>query len=259
MEPIHVHIPYVKLRDFFELVKKRRYHLEIYFPATVLDQLERDDLETLRERLDWDPAITIHAPFVDLNPGAIDPMVKSVTQLRFRQILNVAAVLKPRAAVFHAGYDRWRYNGRKDLWLDNSLDTWRTVIDAASKIGTRIAVENVFDEDPEALGMLIEKLDTPDFGFCFDTGHFNIFSTVSLETWFDRLGKRIVEVHVHDNNGKEDSHWGLGRGTVDFTTFFRLLQKHAHVRVPVYTIEAHDKDDIDSSIQQAQRLMQNDG
>ena len=40
MEPIHIHIPFTKLRDFFELIKKRKYDLEIYFPATVLDQLE---------------------------------------------------------------------------------------------------------------------------------------------------------------------------------------------------------------------------
>jgi len=194
MEPLHVHIPYVRLRDFFEFIKKRKYDLEIYFPSTVLDQLERPDLEKLRESLDWNPALTLHAPFVDMSPGAIDPMVKSVTQLRFRQIMNVAAILKPRAAVFHAGYDRWRYSGRKDIWLDNSLDTWARVMDSASKTGMRVAVENVFDEDPEALSMLIEKVNSPDFGFCFDTGHFNIFSTVPMEQWFDNLGKRLVEI-----------------------------------------------------------------
>ena len=62
MEPLHVHIPFVKFRDFFELIKKRRYDLEIYFPASVLDQLERSDLEKLRENLDWGPSLTLHAP-----------------------------------------------------------------------------------------------------------------------------------------------------------------------------------------------------
>jgi sugar phosphate isomerase/epimerase len=107
-------------------------------------------------------------------------------------------------------------------------------------------VENVFDEDPDALRMLIEKIARPDFGFCFDTGHFNLFSTVSLEQWFESLGRHLVEVHLHDNDGSADSHWGLGRGTLDFDKFFDLMLRHAPV--PVYTIEAHDKDDIDISL-----------
>jgi sugar phosphate isomerase/epimerase len=245
MEPIHIHIPYPKLTDYFELVRQRRYDLEIYFSSAVLDQVEKSDLENLLERLDWKPKLTLHAPFMDLNPGAVDPMVRTVTQVRFRQLLNVAAVLKPRTAVFHAAYDRWRYSGRKNVWLDNSIDTWLKVSDTAAKIGLRVAVENVFDEEPDALQMLIDKVNSSDFGFCFDTGHFNLFSTLSMERWFESLGSRLVEVHLHDNDGTADAHWAMGRGTVDFDKFFRLLSVHSPV--PVYTVEAHDKDDIETS------------
>jgi sugar phosphate isomerase/epimerase len=253
MEPIHVHIPYPKLQDYLELLRKRRYDLEIYFSAAVLDQLERDDLERLKKMLDWNPALTLHAPFMDMNPGAVDPMVRSVTDVRFRQLLNVAAIVKPRAAVFHAAYDRWRYGGRRDIWFNNSIDTWRKVMETASKIGMRVAVENVFDEDPEALSMLIEAVNTPEFGFCFDTGHFNLFSTLSMEQWFDSLGRHLVEVHLHDNDGTADSHWALGRGEIDFEKFFALLD--AHGKVPVYTIEAHDEADIETSLHKVKTLI----
>jgi len=257
MEPIHVHIPFPKLKDYFEMIRVRRYDLEIYFSAAVLDQIEKVDLEKLLERLDWNPKLTLHAPFMDLNPGAVDPMVRSVTQVRFRQLLNIAAILKPRAVVFHAAYDRWRYGGRKDVWLDYSLDTWHKVMESASKIGLRVAVENVFDEDPEALQMLIEKIDSPDFGFCFDTGHVNLFTKVPLEQWFQSLGRHLVEVHLHDNNGAADSHWALGRGTVDFEKFFSLM--HTHAPLPVFTIEAHDKDDIETSLARVRALMSKNG
>jgi sugar phosphate isomerase/epimerase len=254
MEPVHIHIPYPKLKDYLELLRKRRYDLEIYLSAAVLDQIEKPDLEKLLERLDWNPALTLHAPFMDMNPGAVDPMVRSVTQVRFRQLLNVAAILKPRAAVFHAAYDRWRYSGRKDIWLEYSLDTWHKVMDSASKIGLRVAVENVFDEDPEALHMLIEKIGSPDFGFCFDTGHFNLFSTVSMEQWFENLGKNLIEVHLHDNDGTADSHWALGRGDIDFQQFFQLMRTHSPK--PVYTIEAHDRDDVEASLDRVKALLQ---
>ena len=257
MEPIHVQMPYSLLKDYLEMLRKRRYDLEIYFPGAVLDQIEKQDLEKLLERLDWNPRLTLHAPFMDMNPGAMDPMVRSVTQVRFRQFLAVAAILKPRAAVFHGAYDRWRYSGRKDIWLENSIETWQKVMDAATKIGLRVAVENVFDEEPEALQMLIEKIDSPDFGFCFDTGHFNLFSTVTMEQWFESLGRRLVEVHLHDNDGNADSHWALGRGNIDFEKFFGLLNVNASA--PVLTLEVHEKDGLETSLEQVKQFMKRDG
>ncbi len=248
MDPVHIHIPYTRLRDYFELMKKRRYDLEVYFAASVLNQLEISDLEKLRDSLDWNPSLTLHAPFMDLNPGAVDAMVRSATQMRFKQILTVATVLRPRVIVFHAAYDRWRYAGKKDLWLENSMDTWPRVMEAAARIdGLRVAVENVFDEEPEALSLLIERVSSPSFGFCFDTGHFNLFSTVSMEEWFSSLGRHLVEVHLHDNLGDEDSHWALGKGNIDFDRFFMLVQDHG--ARPAWTLEAHDAADIEPSLE----------
>jgi len=126
-------------------------------------------------------------------------------------------------------------------------------MDTASRIGFRVAIENVFDDDPEALQMLIEKIDNRDFGFCFDTGHFNLFSRVPLEQWFMALGRHLVEVHLHDNDGKTDAHLAIGSGNIDFKTFFVLMK--AHAPIPVFTIEAHDKDDIETSLEQAKMLM----
>jgi len=257
MEPIHIHIPYPQMKDYFELLRKRRYDLEIYFSAAVLDQIEKSDLDNLIERLDWAPRLTLHAPFMDMNPGAVDPMVRSATQVRFRQLLNVAAILKPRVAVFHAAYDRWRYSGRKDVWLDYSIDIWRKVMESASRTGLRVAVENVFDEDPDALRMLIEKIDSPDFGFCFDSGHLNLFSRVPMEQWFASLGKHLVEVHLHDNEGKADRHWAVGKGEIDFDGFFRLMKLHAPR--PIFTIEAHEQDDVETSLGHVRALIQGMG
>ncbi len=245
------------LKDYLVMLRKRRYDLEIYLSASVLDQIEKQDLEKLIELLDWNPKLTLHAPFMDLNPAAFDPMVKSVTQVRFRQLLEVAAILRPRVAVFHAAYDHWRYGGRKDVWLENGLDTWRKIMETASKIGLRVAIENVFDEDPEALQLLIGKIDDPNFGFCFDSGHLNLFSTVTMEQWFQSLGRNLLEVHLHDNDGTFDSHWAPGRGNIDFEKFFGLM--NAHAAAPVFAIEVHDKNDIETSLEQVRRLMKKDG
>jgi sugar phosphate isomerase/epimerase len=257
MDPIHIHIPYARLKDFCEHIRLRRYDLEIYLSAAVLDQIEKTDLDGLCRSLDWKPSISLHAPFMDLNPGAVDPMIRSVTQMRFSRTLGVAAVLKPRVVVFHTGYDRWRYNGRTDIWLEYSVDTWTQVMETASKIGVRVAVENVFDEDPEALRLLIDRIALPDFGFCFDTGHFNLFSKVPMEQWFESLGQHLTEVHLHDNDGTGDAHLAVGKGTIDFEKFFRLMDRHG--ARPVYTIEAHEQDDVAISLDRVRELLSRSG
>jgi sugar phosphate isomerase/epimerase len=253
MDPLHIHVPYPVLHEHVEFIRQHRYDLEIYFPASALDTIGQSDLEGLLERLDWNPSLTLHAPFMDLNPGADDPLVKSATEVRFRQLLDAAAILRPRVAVFHPAYYKWRYGGRTDVWLRNSVDTWKRVMDRASGLGLRVAVENVFDENPDAIRMLLEKIDHPDFGFCFDTGHCKLFSLVPMEQWFEALGSRLKEVHLHDNDGTADAHWALGKGTIDFDEFFRLMSRYAPR--PVFTIEAHDKDDIDASKKRVQELI----
>ena len=76
-----------------------------------------------------------------------------------------------------------------------------------------------------------------------------------MEQWFESLGRHLAEVHLHDNDGKADSHWALGRGTVNFEKFFSLM--NAHAPVPVFTIEAHDKEDIETSLVRVKQLMAN--
>jgi sugar phosphate isomerase/epimerase len=74
-----------------------------------------------------------------------------------------------------------------------------------------------------------------------------------MERWFETLGSHLVEVHLHDNDGTADAHWALGRGKVDFSRFFSLMNTYA--QMPVLTIEAHDKDDIETSLERVKTLI----
>ena len=67
-----------------------------------------------------------------------------------------------------------------------------------------------------------------------------------MEEWFGALGRHLAEVHLHDNRGDADSHWAIGRGTVDFGRFFRLVREHGCR--PVWTLEAHDAGDIETGL-----------
>jgi sugar phosphate isomerase/epimerase len=242
---VHVHIPYPSVGDYLPLLREKKLNLELYFSAESLDRLKTGDIERLTESLDYRPSLSIHAPFMDLSPGAIDEDVRAVTVRRFSQILDIAEVLMPKAIVCHSGYEKWKYAHRVDLWLEASIRTWRPLRERAAIIGTKLAIENIFEDEPSNLELLMKELHSESFGLCFDTGHCNLFSKVPLVAWLDSLGPYIYEFHVHDNDGTFDSHLPVGDGTFDFSTLFSKIENRNYI----FTVEAHTPERVMKSME----------
>jgi len=182
-----------------------------------------------------------------LAPGGVDSKIRRATQERLEHILHLAALIRPKAVVFHPEYDPWRHAEVFDLWLHGSLEMWTPLVKEAEKVGVTLALENIFDHGPEVINKLLKEINSLHFGFCFDTGHWLIFSKGSWEEWIAVLGERLVEVHLHDNNGEEDQHLPPGDGKFDFTGFFRLLWDRR--LSPIYTLEVHQEEDLPRSFE----------
>jgi len=236
----HVHIPFDKIGEYLDFILKQSLDLEIYFSATVLDTISVNRVASISEMLSHNPSLSIHAPFMDLSPGAVDSKVREATMNRFSHVLDISEILKPKAIVFHSGYEKWKYALNKELWLEKSLMTWQPLNARAEAMGVKIAIENIFEDEPENLVMLMEAMDSANFGICFDTGHFNLFSKVPLEIWMSSLKPYIVELHLHDNDRTSDQHRPVSEGTFDFKGFFGLLGD----RDCIYTLEAHSTESV---------------
>lgn len=245
----HVHVPYGKIGDYIGFIKEHRPNLEIFFSARDIISATRGDLEGLLRRLDYGPSLTIHAPFMDLSPAAIDPGIKDVTIERFNQTFGAAEVLRPQAVVFHSGYEKWKYGHNMDIWLERSLGFWPHFIGRAEDLETKIAVENIFEDTPDNLVLLMKELASEHFGVCFDTGHMNIFSGVPLSDWLDELGAFVIELHLHDNQGNLDSHLPVGEGSFDFDSLFDRLKG----RDIICTVEATSPEDVLKSIERLKK------
>ena len=245
---VFAHVPYLQMQAHLPFIIERRISPEIYLSADALDTMEPAQLAATARLLEAEGlSCTIHSPFMDLNPGSLERLLRDATRHRFEQVLDAAEILKPEVMVFHPGFDRWRYGETTDQWLDLSVVAWRRVLERARGIGTVIAVENIFEEEPSTLKALLEALDDPGFGHCFDVGHWNLFRKVGMEEWFEALGGRIVEVHIHDNGGDRDDHAPPGEGAIDFRLFFSLMERYAPGAA--YTIEAHSREHLESSLE----------
>ncbi|MEN2995051.1 MAG: sugar phosphate isomerase/epimerase family protein [Thermodesulfovibrio sp.] len=247
----HIHIPYNKIYEYLDLITKEKFNLEIYFNSQSLDHIKPKDIEKLKNSLSYEISLSFHGPFMDLSPGAVDSKVRKVTIDRFNQVFDIAEVLNPKSIVFHSGYEKWKYAFKVNTWLDASLRTWENFLSKAEKLNIKIAIENIFEEDPENLRRLVEKISSPYFGVCFDTGHFNLFSKISLEEWISSLSDYIFEVHLHDNNKEFDEHLAIGSGCFDFKRFFQLFKN----KNCIYTIEAHKIEEVLKSIEMLNQLI----
>jgi sugar phosphate isomerase/epimerase len=241
----HAHVPFNRIPEYQDFIRGNRLNIEIYFGSAVLDRISMAEVRDLAQLLDYNPSLSIHAPFMDLSPGAVDSKVRQVTTERFFHTLEIAEVLGPKTIVFHSGYEKWKYALNVDIWLEKSLLTWKPVCRRAAETGVRIAIENIFEDEPSNLKLLAEKMDSENFGICFDTGHCHLFSKVPLGEWMDSLGPHIIELHLHDNDKSADQHLPMGEGTFDFDTFFRLLGR----KDCVYTLEAHTPEQFMKSMQ----------
>lgn len=241
----HVHVPYHRIENYLSFIERNRVNLEVYFSSRSLDTISYSDVAGLKGRLGYDLSFSIHAPFMDLSPAAVDSKVREVTIERFSNIFDIAGILRPKAIVFHSGYEKWKYALKTDLWLENSLITWRPLLKRAVDMGLKIAVENIFEDDPTNLRLLMEGMGSEHFGICFDAGHFNLFSRIPLEEWLRQLKPYIIELHLHDNHRSSDEHIAIGDGTFDFSTLFSTLKD----KELIYTIEGHTPEDVLKSIE----------
>ncbi len=192
-----------------------RIGIEIYIDNEAVGDIDLSDARRLGNELEERAIIcTTHAPFMDLSPGGIDRDIRTISRDKIKRAVEIAGLLGAEGIVCHGGYDRWRFDGREDLWLESSIDTWTDVLADAHDLP--ILVENIFEENPASLIALFEHFKERNLWFCFDTGHFNLFTTVSLMDWLTPLKERLRELHIHDNHGKSDDQLPVGEGVFPF-------------------------------------------
>jgi sugar phosphate isomerase/epimerase len=241
LSKIHAHMPFHLLPKYLDMILQRKLNLEIYFSHYALNNLDKTKgRETAKLIAGNGLKVTFHAPFMDLRPGALDDKIRQASLDRIKEVFDLTPYFHPLKIVCHASFDERYYVFGDDLWLENSVKTWTELITLAKDAKTIIALENVYEKDPHVLRRLLDALSSDNICFCFDTGHFNVFSYTPLKIWMQELGKYLGHLHLHDNYGKTDEHLPIGCGTFPFAGLFQTIR--AIGAKPTMTLEAHNQD-----------------
>lgn len=249
MKPeIHVNIAVKDLHpEDLSFLSHQNLHPELYFAGDVIDTMPAEKLDALVKDVagaSFSPSI--HAPFYDLNLGALDSKIREVSIERILWTLDVAKRFKACQIVVHPGYNSAILARSFPLWLERAGEGLKRIVSRAAEVGVRVAFENTYDLTPSALLTLLHGLPAATAGICFDIGHFNLHSQTTLREWLDTLGSRIFEVHLHDNLGADDDHIAVGDGTVKFQPLFSWLLKQE--KLPLLTLEMEQKTHVIKSI-----------
>ena len=244
---LHAHLPWLRSAQFLGRILDLGLSPEIAFKGPELDDLAPERLETVARLIGAEGRRpTVHAPFFDLSPGAMEPLVRRISGQRLTQALQAAAHLGAHLMVVHPGYDRWRYPNLAAAWAEQAAATFAPLVAMAERYDCRLALENIYEDTPATLTALVDRLDSPWFGHCFDIGHWRLFGTTAQADWLARIAPRLLHLHLHDNRGVNDDHLPVGEGIIDYAPLFKLLSGLAEA--PSITLEAHDPEDLQLSL-----------
>lgn len=186
-----------------------------------LDEQFQETDASVREKMKGIPRFTLHGPFNELFPCAIDRKARQLAAFRFRQAIDTAKGYGIRKVILHSGYNPWLYFS---CWFtEQSVPFWQELLPHIPEDMT-VCVENVLEEEPQMLAKIIRQVDSPKLRMCLDIGHVHAYSKESVPQWMEACADVIDHFHVHNNDSTWDTHSPLLEGTIDMAAFFSAAQ-----------------------------------
>jgi sugar phosphate isomerase/epimerase len=197
------------------LLLKMKAGPEIYIRAEKLKDFTPKTIREFAGILAAFPGHTIHAPFMDVWPGAADADIRRLSLEQMRKVMAIAAAWKSLLVVMHFNYDPIYYRQQFNQWLDRAARFYQELLD--ERDGPFIALENIAEPTPYIVLQLMKKIDRPRLIHCFDFGHHHVFARIPCAEWLFYLApRRHIHFHLHDNFGNSDDHLALGQGSIDW-------------------------------------------
>ena len=181
---------------------------------------------------------SMHAPMYSddvwgrSGPHAVISITEPVKGTRLRMVeeikraLEIAEVVPYRYLIQHLGVGGEEFDEAKVDAAFSALEELRLF---AQQRGVELLLENTPNGLSSAERLLtFFELTHMHLNVCLDVGHANMKGSVESE--YKLLRSRIRSTHIHDNNGRDDSHlfpMGSDGGTIDWPRTMSLLRSTA--------------------------------
>ena len=141
-----------------------------------------------------------------------------------KRAIEIADVIPFRYLVQHLGVSGQEYDPRRRDAAFSSLEEIKVF---AGQRGVEVLLENTPNalSDANRLNAFLAETHL-NLNYCFDIGHAHL--SEGVEDQFEQMKPRIRSTHLHDNDGKEDQHLFLGKGTIDWARAMQLFTSNGN-------------------------------
>jgi sugar phosphate isomerase/epimerase len=196
--------------------------LQVYgYDTELLDSGWRELLDQHKALLrGFENELALHGAFFDLFSSSLDKRVVALARERYMLNLDIAAELGARHVVFHTDFlPVVRNPTYRPGWTERQVDFWGPMAGEAAQRGVVIALENMWDPDPDTIIDVLDQVKSPHLRACLDVGHVYLFSDyLPLEAWVRRVSHQLVHCHINNHRGYFDEHLplDLAGGVIDY-------------------------------------------
>ena len=224
----HVGTDFVKATRFYRGTGFRYLDFSFYRAVTQPDHpLMRDDwrdaIHAVKKVSDEEGFVWVqaHLPACKLVDEGKDVGLEACLRA-----IEACGILGIENAVIHSSFGEgdFRYPQDEAAYIETNKPFFRALIPAMEQYGVNVLLENSCEVNTRGLyfpmtgadlNRMIEALDHPRFGACWDVGHANISGFKQSEQ-LEILKGKLDALHIHDNDGLRDSHLPPFDGNVDW-------------------------------------------
>ena len=212
--------------DWVDRISSEFGHWEIFSEAEMDVTRDTDGLRDLLSP--YNLSLSLHTPICDMNVAALTETLRLASLKVLEDNIRAATKLGIEVITIHPGLSSMAVSGTESMALARVKVSMRELDRYADEYGVILAIENM-PNLPMFLGRTAEQLhnivDGTDLSICYDIGH---AYTMSQNEDMERLlGDRVVNVHIHDNNGQKDEHLTIGDGSIDFDRVLHSLSGYS--------------------------------
>ncbi len=212
-----------KPKEAFEFAVNNGFeHVEILMDHPYYSLANLSYSEVIELKWSYDLDVLIHAPATSTNFISLSENMRRASYRELAEVCYFAEKCGAEVVTFHIGWNpgfiaNGRFHFRRELFDEHNERVLLAEMKPFLKkdVNVKLALENTILIDGGLRRALEEIVAEGNLYLTLDVGHYNIQENPFFVEHFDK----VVNMHIHDNDGERDEHLALGRGTVDLRRF----------------------------------------